>query len=59
LARAVGRTAGRLGGSEISSDIAALSSDVYTAGAIASDFKGAAEDLGLTESDLEACRNPS
>jgi peptidoglycan hydrolase-like protein with peptidoglycan-binding domain len=59
LARAVTQTASRLGGDEISSDISQLSSDVYTAGAIADDFKGAAEDLGLTESDIEACRNPS
>jgi hypothetical protein len=59
LASAVTRTASRLGGDEISSDIQQLSSDVYTAGAIAEDFKGAAADLGLTESDIEACRNPS
>lgn len=59
LARAVSRTASRVGGNEISSDIAQLSSDVYTAGAIADDVMGAAEDLGLTESDIEACRNPS
>jgi peptidoglycan hydrolase-like protein with peptidoglycan-binding domain len=59
LARAVSRTASRLGGNEVSNEIAQLSSDVYTAGAIADDFKGAAEDLGLTESDLEECRNPS
>ena len=59
LARAVSRTASRVGGNEISSDIAQLSSDVYTAGAIADDFKGAAEDLGLTETDIEECRNPS
>lgn len=59
LARAVSRTASRVGGNEISNDIAQLSSDVYTAGAVADDVKGAAEDLGLTESDIEECRNPS
>lgn len=58
LARAVTRTASQLGGNEISNEISQLSSDVYEAGAIADDFKGAAEDLGLTESDIEACRNP-
>lgn len=58
LARAVGRTASRLGGNDVASDVAELSADVYDANAIASDFQGAAEDLGLTESDIEACRNP-
>lgn len=58
LARAIGRTASRIGSDEFSSDIAQLSSDVYDANAIASDFKGAAEDLGLSESDIEECRNP-
>ncbi|MGD2168602.1 MAG: peptidoglycan-binding domain-containing protein [Gammaproteobacteria bacterium] len=58
LARAVTRTASRLGGDSLSSGIIDLSSGVYEAGAIASDFKGAAEDLGLTESDIEECRNP-
>jgi peptidoglycan hydrolase-like protein with peptidoglycan-binding domain len=59
LASAVTRSAARLGGDEISSGIAQLSADVYTAGAVADDFKGAAEDFGLTESDIDACRNPS
>jgi peptidoglycan hydrolase-like protein with peptidoglycan-binding domain len=58
LARAVTRTASRLGGDDFSRDVADLSRDVYDANAIASDFKGAAEDLGLSESDIEACRNP-
>jgi len=58
LARAVTRTASRLGGDELSADIAQLSTDVYDAQSIAGDFMAAAEDLGLTESDIEACRNP-
>jgi peptidoglycan hydrolase-like protein with peptidoglycan-binding domain len=58
LARAVTRTAARIGGDDVSREVAQLSSDVYTADAIASDLISAAEDLGLTESDLEACRNP-
>jgi peptidoglycan hydrolase-like protein with peptidoglycan-binding domain len=59
LARAFSRTATQFGGNEISSEVAQLSSDVYTAGAIADDVMGAAEDLGLTESDIEECRDPS
>jgi hypothetical protein len=54
----VSRTASKLGNDGISNDIASLSADVYDAGAIADDFKGAAEDLGLSESDIESCRNP-
>ena len=40
------------------SAVAEASADIYTAGAVASDLESAAKDLGLTESDLEACRNP-
>jgi hypothetical protein len=58
LARAVGRTAAQLGGDDVSRDIADLSANVYAADSIAGDFKAAAEDLGLTDSDVEACRNP-
>lgn len=58
LARAVTRTASRFGGNDVSREISELSGDLYTAGAVAEDLKGAAEDLGLTETDIEACRNP-
>jgi len=58
LARAVTRTASRFGGNSISRDVAEISGDVYTAGAVAEDLKGAAKDLGLTETDMEKCRNP-
>ena len=58
LARAVTRTASRLGNNDISSDVSRVASDVYTAGAVANDLQGAAEDLGLTETDIEECRNP-
>ena len=58
LARAATRAASRMGGDGISRDVARASSAVYDAGAIAGDLKGAAEDLGLTESDIEECRNP-
>jgi len=59
LMRAVGRTAAQVGGFEMGSKIAKVSSDIYAADATARDLKSAAKDLGLTEDDLEACRNPS
>lgn len=57
LMRAVSRTASRVGG-DAAYDIARTTSDVYDVNATAADLESAAEDLGLTESDLEECRNP-
>ena len=48
------RVAGRYGGVETYQTMG----DVYTASATADDVTQAAKDLGLTESDIEACRNP-
>lgn len=59
LVSAIGRTAGQVGDVEMSSEIARASSDMYAANATAEDLQRAAEDLGLTEDDIEACRNPS
>jgi peptidoglycan hydrolase-like protein with peptidoglycan-binding domain len=58
LMRAVSRTASRMGGNDVASAVAETSADIYTAGAVAGDLASAAEDLGLTEDDVEACRNP-
>jgi peptidoglycan hydrolase-like protein with peptidoglycan-binding domain len=58
LMRAVSRTASRIGSNDTARAVANASSDIYTAGAVASDLESAAKDLGLTESDVEACRNP-
>lgn len=58
LISAVGRVAGQTGDTELASDISSTSSDIYNANATASDLSSAAKDLGLTESDVEACRNP-
>ena len=57
LMRAVGRTASRVGG-DAAYDIARTSRDIYDVNATAADLESAAEDLGLTQSDLEECRNP-
>jgi peptidoglycan hydrolase-like protein with peptidoglycan-binding domain len=54
LMRAVTRTAVQQG----NYDIATTTNDVYSASATADDLAAAAEDLGLTEDDVEACKNP-
>ena len=54
LLRAAARVAGRFGGN----DMYQVAGDVYSANATASDISQAAEDLGLTEDDVEECRNP-
>ena len=59
LMRAVSRTASVIGGGSTTQKIAQTSADVYAANATAADLQSAAKDLGLTESDLEDCRNPS
>ncbi len=59
LLRAVSRTATQLGGAGAMQDIVRVSSDIYAVDATAADLKSAAKDLGLTDSDLEECRNPS
>ena len=59
LMSAVGRTASRFGGDGLTRDIAQASRDLYDANATADDLSSAAKDLGITESDIEACRNPA
>lgn len=59
LMRAVTNTAARFGGnSALARQVRETSYDIYRVDATASDWERAAEDLGLTEDDLEACRNP-
>lgn len=57
LMRAAGRVAGRMGG-DVGYDIARTTRDVYDVNATSADLASAAKDLGITESDIEACRNP-
>ena len=59
LMRAVGRTAGRLGGSDTARAISQTTYDIYDVNATAADLDSAAKDLGLTTDDLEECRNPA
>ncbi|XOV83513.1 MAG: peptidoglycan-binding domain-containing protein [bacterium] len=57
LMRAVSRTATRLG-SDLAGDIARTSRDIYDINATADDLESAAKDLGLSQDDIEDCRNP-
>lgn len=59
LMRAVTNTAVRFGGNnELARQVRETSYDIYRVDATADDWERAAEDLGLTNDDLEACRNP-
>lgn len=55
LMRAASRIAGR---NAPGGDLARATRDIYDATATAEDLAAAAKDLGLTEDDVEACRNP-
>ncbi len=59
LMRAATRTAARFGGSDIAQAISRTSRDVYDVNATAEDLSSAAKDLGLSEDEIEQCRNPS
>ncbi len=56
--RAVSRTASQLGNNGVAGDIAETSADLYDVNATAADLESAAKDLGISEDDIEACRNP-
>ena len=59
LMRAVTNTASRYaGGSDLARQVSETSYDIYNANATADDWERAAEDLGLTQDDLEECQNP-
>jgi peptidoglycan hydrolase-like protein with peptidoglycan-binding domain len=58
LMRVASRTASRFGGSDTARAISQTSHDVYSVNATAADISSAAKDLGLTEDEIEQCRNP-
>lgn len=58
LLRAAARTSGRWGSGDLSRNIGQISSDVYSATATADDLQQAGKDLGLTDDEMEECRNP-
>jgi hypothetical protein len=58
LLSAVSRTSSQFGGGGLAGDIARTSNEIYSVNATAEDLSTAARDLGLTEDELEECRNP-
>lgn len=58
LMRAVSNTAARFGGNDIARHVAETSRDIYDVNATTQDWERAAEDMGLTTDDIEACQNP-
>ena len=59
LLSAATRTVTSFGGAGAMGDISRTTRDIYNVNATAEDLQAAAKDLGLTEDDLEACRNPA
>jgi peptidoglycan hydrolase-like protein with peptidoglycan-binding domain len=59
LVKAVANTATRFGGSDLARQVSQTSRDVYDVNATAQDWERAADDLGLTTDDIEACQNPA
>lgn len=58
LLSAVSRTSSRYGSGDAASAISTTTGDVNSASATVNDLEGAAQDLGLSQSDVDACRNP-
>jgi len=58
LFSAISRTTSQFGSPEVAGQISSTTSDIYSVDATMTDLEGAAKDLGLSESDVEACRNP-
>ncbi len=56
--KAVASSASRYGGSNVSSEVEKASQEAYKADATAKDLEEAADALGLSTADVEACRNP-
>lgn len=58
LFSAVSRTASRYGGGEVASQVSTSANDASSINATISDLEGAAKDLGVSQSDIDACQNP-
>lgn len=58
LFSAVSRTASRYGGSDIASQVSTTANDASSINATITDLEGAAKDLGVSQSDIDACQNP-
>jgi len=58
LFSAVSRTASRYGGSDVASQVSTTANDASSINATITDLEGAAKDLGVSQSDIDACQNP-
>lgn len=58
LFSAVSRNVSQYGSAGTIAQVSDAADQVYSAGATMGDLKGAAADLGISESDIEACQNP-
>jgi hypothetical protein len=58
LFSAVSRSASRYGGGEVASQISTSANDASSINATVTDLEGAAKDLGVSQSDIDACQNP-
>ncbi len=56
--KAAAGTASRYGGSNVSSEVEKASQEAYKVEATGKDLEEAADALGLSKADVEACRNP-
>ncbi|MGD8824883.1 MAG: peptidoglycan-binding domain-containing protein [Myxococcales bacterium] len=56
--KAAANTASRYGGSNVASEVEKASQEAYKVDATAKDVEEAADALGLSKADVEACRNP-
>jgi peptidoglycan hydrolase-like protein with peptidoglycan-binding domain len=56
--KAAASTTTRYAGSNVSSEVEKASQEAYKADATAKDLEEAADALGLSKADVEACRNP-
>jgi peptidoglycan hydrolase-like protein with peptidoglycan-binding domain len=56
--KAAANSASRYGGSQVSSEVEKASQEAYKVDATAKDLEEAADAMGLSKEDVEACRNP-
>ncbi len=54
---AVSRTATQFGGTDVATQISTTTSDAASIDASITDLEGAAKDLGISQSDIDACKN--
>ena len=58
LFSAISRTASQMGAGETASQISTTTNQVSSVDATMTDLEGAAKDLGISQSDIDACQNP-